>query len=257
MPAEAPILRSLGREVFIPKIIPDHDAGFRRAAVTYEHDAAPQLPESALSVPNRHDIYERAWPLKIQVTANRYFDAVVSNFSYYTTALLNPRASLEVCTSRERLGVSSLTHIRNLVRLARIKIYCRSLRRWAIASFLARDTITLPKSKDVELRRRAHATTVPLPIEFYRNKGAWHSGGAKAVFVCPAIVPGGYYGKIYDDIKRDFADVPPVIFGRQVQPIEGPAFFRISPTKNLQNCTQAPRYSSTRIRNLATSNTRH
>jgi glycosyltransferase involved in cell wall biosynthesis len=43
------------------------------------------------------------------------------------------------------------------------------------------------------------------------------------VFLCPAIRPASYYGDIYDGIKRDFGDLPHVIFGRQVVPLDDPS----------------------------------
>jgi hypothetical protein len=64
---------------------------------------------------------------------------------------------------------------------------------------------------------------VPLPTEFYRHQDSWHGGGAQAVFLCPAIQRGTFYGEIYQGIKRDFGNLPHVIFGRQVVPVEDPA----------------------------------
>ena len=82
-----PILRSLGWEVFIPKIVPDHDPGYRSAAVTYEYDAALRLPEAALRVLNQHDFYERNWTATVEDIINKYFAATVAHFSYYTATL--------------------------------------------------------------------------------------------------------------------------------------------------------------------------
>jgi hypothetical protein len=40
MSGEVPLLRSLGFEVFVPKILPAHDRNLRSAGVTYDYDAA-------------------------------------------------------------------------------------------------------------------------------------------------------------------------------------------------------------------------
>src|ERR1700726_4866441 len=85
MPAEVPILRSLGWEVFVPKVIPDHDPGYRSAAITYEYDAALALPEPALRVLNRHNFYEAGWSPTVEEIVNRYFTVIIAHLSYYTT----------------------------------------------------------------------------------------------------------------------------------------------------------------------------
>ena len=46
MAAEVPILRSLGWEVFIPKLVPD-DVSYRSAGVSSEWDASLTLPPTA------------------------------------------------------------------------------------------------------------------------------------------------------------------------------------------------------------------
>ena len=71
MPAEVPILRSLGWEVFVPKVVPDHDPGFRSAAITWEYDAALGLPRTALAVLNRHNFTSTTGRLRWQRSSTR------------------------------------------------------------------------------------------------------------------------------------------------------------------------------------------
>ena len=63
--AEVPILRELGFEVFIPKIIPA-DPGLRSLVTTDVYDAGLDLPAEALATLNAHHFYEdpgvRRWP---------------------------------------------------------------------------------------------------------------------------------------------------------------------------------------------------
>jgi hypothetical protein len=74
-----------------------------------------------------------------------------------------------------------------------------------------------------ELQRRAHTITVPLPDSIYQHTAKWSGSGTHAVFLCPAICDSQYYGQLYRRIKREFGDLPHMIFGRQVRPIEDSA----------------------------------
>ena len=61
MTGEVPLLRSLGFEVFIPKVVPIHDRAFRSAGVTHDYDAALDLAPAALRVLNHENFFERCW----------------------------------------------------------------------------------------------------------------------------------------------------------------------------------------------------
>jgi glycosyltransferase involved in cell wall biosynthesis len=54
------------------------------------------------------------------------------------------------------------------------------------------------------------------------------STGSNALFLCPAIADGGYYNRTYLAIKRDFGDLPHVIFGSQTGPVSDRWFFLLS-----------------------------
>jgi hypothetical protein len=77
--------------------------------------------------------------------------------------------------------------------------------------------------EDPVFRDRAHTITVPLPGTIYDHSDTWKGDGHSAVFLCPAIQRHGYYRVIYEGIKREFGDLPHVIFGRQSEPITDPA----------------------------------
>src|ERR1700735_1159270 len=56
LPAEVPIFRDLGYEVFIPKIIPTH-ASYRSGTVTYDYDLSLTIPRRDLEILNSHAFY--------------------------------------------------------------------------------------------------------------------------------------------------------------------------------------------------------
>ena len=56
LPAEVPIFRDLGYEVFIPKIIPTH-ASYRSGTVTYDYNSSLSIPRRDLEILNSHAFY--------------------------------------------------------------------------------------------------------------------------------------------------------------------------------------------------------
>jgi hypothetical protein len=223
LPAEVPILRSLGWEVFIPKIVPDHDPGYRSAAVTYEYDAALRLPEAALRVLNQHDFYERNWTATVEDIINKYFAATVAHFSYYTATLSEAARKFRGTLIARAFGRE---HPRTYAEFAAIGPHKNLLRELAALGdrfVFGQGYSNIADVEPPELRNRAHTLIVPLPAEFYLNQNIWHGSGSKALFLCPAIRPASYYGDIYDGIKRDFGNLPHVIFGRQVTPSDDPS----------------------------------
>jgi len=72
MPYEVPLLRSLGFEVFVPKIIPKR-AEFRSCAVDFSFDESLTIPEHALRVLNSCHFYQQKWPRDVVFYMNRYF----------------------------------------------------------------------------------------------------------------------------------------------------------------------------------------
>jgi len=81
----------------------------------------------------------------------------------------------------------------------------------------------LAEVEEVPLRGRAHTITVPLPKFIFKHANTWTGTGSNAVFLCPSIGDNGYYKGIYQAIKRDFHDLPHVIFGSQIGPVRDPA----------------------------------
>src|SRR2546430_3001171 len=87
MSGEVPLLRSLGFEVFVPKVVPTHDRAFRSAGVTDDYDTALDLAPAALRVLNHENFFERCWAPTVTQIINGYFDVIVCHFTYYTTPL--------------------------------------------------------------------------------------------------------------------------------------------------------------------------
>jgi hypothetical protein len=223
MPAELPILRSLGYEVFVPKVIPDDDPGFRSGAVTFEHDHELTIPRSALAVLNAHDFYRRPWSATLVSILNRYFHVVVSSVPGYLHPLAEPVRSFAgtvVARAFGREHPRTYTEFFDAAPWADVLPRIRALgARFVFAQ-------ALPNVADVEdpaFRDRAHTVTVPLPAQVTAHSGTWVGGGEHVVLLCPGIGQPGYYREIYDSIKRDFGYLPHRIFGNQAVPVDDPA----------------------------------
>jgi hypothetical protein len=223
MPAEVPILRSLGYEVFVPKIIPDHDSGYRSAAVTYEYDAPLALPAAALRVLNRHDFYQSSWSPTVADIINKYFTAMIVHVSYYTIPLSDAAQKFRGKLIARAFGREHPKTYSEFAQIGPRKNLLNELAALQDRFVFGQGYDNLADVEQPEIRDRAHTITVPLPTRFYDNEGIWHGSGNKAIFLCPAIRPGSYYGDIYDGIKRDFGDLPHLIFGRQVVPLDDAA----------------------------------
>jgi hypothetical protein len=223
LPAEVPLLRSLGWEVFIPKVIPDHDPGYRSAMVTYEYDAALQLPKTALQILNRHNFYERDWSPTIESVLSENFSVLITHFSYYTTPLSEAARKFPGRIIARAFGREHPRTYTEFTTYGRHKTLLSELETVGDRFIFAQGYNNLADIEAPVLQRRAHVITVPLPNYVYLHQNTWRGTGRNAVFLCPAIKNGTFYGDIYQGIKRDFGHLPHVIFGRQVGVIDDAA----------------------------------
>lgn len=223
LPAEVPVLRSLGWEVFVPKIVPDHDPGFRSAAVVHDYDAALRLPDTELDVLNRHDFYDRLWSPTVAGIVNTRFQAVVTHLSYYATPLSEAARKFPGRIVARAFGRETPRTYTEFATPERFPTLLSDLRAVGERFTFGQGYDNLAEIEAPELRDRAHTITVPLPAGIFEHRDRWRGGGRDAVFLCPAIAKGTFYGDIYEGIKRDFGDLPHVIFGRQTTEVHDPA----------------------------------
>jgi hypothetical protein len=220
---EVPLLRSLGFEVLVPKVLPSHDPAFRSSGMTYDYDAALDLPLAALGVLNQENFFERCWAPTVTQIINKYFDVIVCHFTYYTTPIREAALKFQGLLIARAFGREHpLTYgeFREVVPHPSLLEDIRSLGRRFI---FGQAYDNLAEVEEVPLRSRAHTITVPLPKFIFKHTNTWTGTGSNAVFLCPSIGDNGYYTGIYQAIKRDFHDLPHVIFGSQIGPVRDPA----------------------------------
>ncbi len=221
--SEVPILQSLGWEVFIPKVVPDHDPSYRSAVVTYEYDGALTMNASALDVLNGMAFYEESWSPTERTIINEHFSAFVSSFSYYTTPLSEAARHFDGIVVARVFGREDPLTYTDLPPLTDRPRLLEEIARIGDRFVFGQGYANLADIEEPVLADHAHTIAVPLAPDTYQYSERWSGGSGKAVFLCPGIASGGYYGDVYREIKRLFADLPHVIFGRQTGPVDDDA----------------------------------
>jgi hypothetical protein len=222
LPAEVPILLSLGFEVLIPKIIPSHDPGYRSGVVTYDYDETLTLRPSALRVLNEHDFYQRSWSPTVSEIMGE-FDVVICSVSAYLAPL---REAAHHFGGRLVARVFGREHPRRYTEFLAGEAgsdLLAALDRMSNRFVFGQGFANLADVEDPVLQARAHTICVPLPESAYVHRDEWVGGDRRAILLCPGISDSGYYRGVYESIKRDFGDLPHAIFGRQVGPVDDPA----------------------------------
>jgi hypothetical protein len=222
MGAEVPILQSLGREVFIPKLVPD-DPQYRSSAVSYQYDAGLDLPPTALTVLNRHRFYERPWSTTVESIINEHFDVLVTTLSFYTMPLSEAARKFKGTVVARVFGREHPARYSDLPAVTRRPLLLSELAGIGDRFVFAQGYDNLAEIEEEPLRSRGHTVTVPLPRGIYEHAAIWRGDGAEAILLCPAINDGAYYAAVYRSIKQAFGDLPHRIFGRQFGEITDPA----------------------------------
>ena len=220
MSGEVPLLRSIGFEVFVPKIVPTHDPGFRSSGVTHEYDAALDLPPAALQALNHENFFERRWGPTLTQIVNRYFDVIVCHFTYYTTPLREAALKFQGLLIARAFGRE---HPRTYGEFVPHSSLLEDIHSLGARFIFGQAYDNLAEIEELPLRSRAHTITVPLPNYIFKCANTWRGGRRQALFLCPAIGDQDHYHRIYLGIKRNFGDLPHVIFGRQIGPVRDPA----------------------------------
>jgi hypothetical protein len=226
IPAEVPLLRDLGYEVFIPKIIPDF-ASYRSGEVTWEHDATLSIPRAALDVLNAHefygpDYYGRQWSATLRHIINTHFDVLITSMSAYVSPLRESVHWFHGLIMARAFGlVTPQTYAAQLEWLQMTPLL-KEIASLGSRFVFAQGYANLAEIEPPALRNAAHTITLPLPPRIFSYEGSWRGTGDAAILLCPAIEATGYYRDLYQSIKRDFGGLPHRIFGRQVEDIPDP-----------------------------------
>lgn len=221
--AEVPIFRSLGYEVFIPKIIPVDGPDYRSAIVTFDYDSTLSLSQATMTVLNTHDFYQRAWSPTVASIVNEQFDVVVCTLSVYLTPLSESTRKFGRTVIARVFGLEDPRRYSDYFRDSQGPQILQSIRGMGERFVFGQGYANLADVEGPEFRRRACTIAVPLPPHVYDCDNTWVGDADRAILLCPGILPTGYYRQAYEAIKRDFGDLPHAIFGRQSESVDDPA----------------------------------
>ncbi|MBP0446960.1 hypothetical protein J8J14_19470 [Roseomonas sp. SSH11] len=215
--AELPILRSLGYEIFVPKIIPG-PGPFRSGAVTWDYDATLTIPIDALDILNGHEFYERNWTPTLRRIINSHFDVAVVSLSAFAAPFESAIKHFAGKVLARTFGLEhprTYSDILDYVGKSRILDDIPRLgERYAFVQGYS----NLAEIEPAALGRNAVTVTLPLAPMCYDYENTWTGKGGHAVMLCPSITD-GYYQRIYNGLKENFGDLPHLIFGRQIAPV--------------------------------------
>lgn len=218
MPYEVPLLRRLGYEVFVPKIIPAKN--FRSAAVDFSHDASLTIPSKALEALNAFNLYEDAWTPEITRIVNRYFGAAF--VMLHRDLLAETTDKFEGQIVLRAFGLPNETSYTELIRDLNGPVLLRKLENLGDRFWFGEGYDNLHEVEAPLLQHRALHLPIGIPDSFFANAGRWVGSDPRILFVCPDIRTDDYHAKIYREFKQNFGHLPHVIAGIQREPVDDP-----------------------------------
>jgi hypothetical protein len=219
LPAEVPILRSLGFAVFIPKRVPGTPE-HKSSIVDYSYDAELGIPYEALAVLNSHKFYEEHWSETIAAILNRYFDIVTT--SVYTVPLFETVRTFRGCVFLRAFGREKPARYTTFFENGTHPSMLEQIEAMGSRFVFAQGFDNLGHIEDIRLARRARTIGVTLPDSIWHRRDTWLGGRPEILLHCP-LIHSAYYAPHYAELKEVFSDMQHVIFGPQVTSVEDPA----------------------------------
>jgi hypothetical protein len=219
MQYEVPLLRSMGFEVFVPKIIP-RTAEFRSGAVDFSFDESLTIPEHALRVLNSCCFYQRNWPSNVVFYINRYFGTafVMPIEGQFRESVTNFEGNLLM---RAFGLINTASYHEDLRNIYGDQVFCwiNAVRHrfWFAAGYEQ-----LKECEPSLFTERSVYLPIGLPSAYWKNANTGTGTDKRILFLCPSIVKNPYYAAIYKQFKREFGDFPHVIVGKQDIPVNDP-----------------------------------
>ena len=200
MPYEVPLLRSLGFEVFVPKIIPKR-AEFRSCAVDFSFDESLTIPEHALRVLNSCHFYQQKWPRDVVFYMNRYFGtAFIMPVEGFRESVTNFEGDLLM---RAFGLINPLSYHKNLKGFYGEQVFgwINAVRHrfWFAAGYQQ-----LKECEPPLFAERSLYLPIGLSPAFWRNANTWTGTARRVLLFCPSIVKNPYHAAVYQQFKREF-----------------------------------------------------
>lgn len=211
--SEVPILRELGYEVYIPKVIP-FDVS---VAVDWEADKLLSIPPEAVEILNRVDFYGQQIPNDAMTVMNQYFDMAI--FGVFIEPLKSIILHYKGIMLFHPFGLEDGMSYSKLIELNTGMWLLKKMEEVGGRFWFGQSYENLMEIECDFFKKR----TINLPIGMIDTEivDKWHGSAGKVLFICPRIKINSYYENIYNQFKKDFKDIPYSIGGAQPIPVEG------------------------------------
>ena len=244
---EVPMLRGLGFEVFVPKVLPV-GPNSRTATVTDAHDGSLSIPAADLDHLNGVNFYDAPLSRQTAAVINRHFGTAIAasiypglyyllrcfagrifmrafghagDFDYDSATATIPFATLDHSSftpaaswpgrllARIRAGLPGRDRpaARNVVTTEMLRVRDRLHLAAAYEQIIAHERPFL--------RQRAVFLPLALPPSMLASGGGWTGGERRVLFICPNIDQIDYYRRIYLRFREELGGFPYWIAGRQ------------------------------------------
>lgn len=213
MKSEVAILRELGYEVYVPKVIP-FDVS---VAVDWEADKLLTIPSDAIETLNRVDFYTQQIPAEAMDVMNRYFDMAI--FGIFVEPLKSLVLHYKGILIFHPFGLEDGMSYSKVLELNTGMWLLKKIEEIGNRFWFGQSYENLMEIECEFFKKR----TIYLPIGMLDTEivDKWHGSAKKVLFICPRIQINPYYEEIYKQFKNDFKDIPHSIGGAQPIPVEG------------------------------------
>lgn len=217
---EAPLLSSLGFEVYCPKRFPRNPDN-RSASVSYEFDSALTIPEPELKVLNEFDFYSERFTPEVRRILNERFGTVIVAYMFpmFEQVLAHFRGRILLRT----FGSTHPTYTYySFAKEVASPAFERQLARVSDRFWFAQAYPNLKAIEPPILQRRSVDLPLGLPERITCHQNTWRGGEPKILFVCPEIETYAESKQIYRAFKEHFGNLGHVICGAQSKPHADP-----------------------------------
>lgn len=221
MPFEVSVLRSLGFEVYVPKIVPQDTVEFRSCRVDPSLDAELTLAKDDLDLLNGHSFYDQPWSAALREVIARSFDIVIT--AIYPVPLGEAMKWFPGPVVARVFGLARDHSYSGIFRSHFPAGNVDLLKRLGRRFWLGQGYAVLSEVEDPWIAERAITLPVGLADQFFTAASPSDRHDPRILLACSNIGRIGYYRAIYDEFKRDFGDLPHVIVGVQSDPVDDTA----------------------------------
>lgn len=212
LPAEVPILESLGFEVFAPASTP---SGEEFSSATGRHSKPSTMSAKHHAKLRRHRFYTDPWPLDLIKIINNKFDLIVT--SAIEVPLLQSLKHFNGPIVARVFGrEAELTYAKLFQHYG-----CSDLIKIAATRFvLGQAYPNIAAIEEDFLKQRAQTIGCGVPQYIWDKQNTWKRTRDDLLFICPRIASSPYYLEEYQKIKKFFGTTVHTILGAQTGPVD-------------------------------------